>query len=66
MFGNMGPWELILILAIALIVFGPGKLPQAGQALGRAIREFKIASSTEEKKSHANDLKNIGGEKSTD
>lgn len=44
MFGNVGPWELILILLIALIVFGPGKLPQAGRAIGEAIREFKKAS----------------------
>jgi len=42
--GNIGPWELILILAIALIVVGPGKLPQAGKSLGRAITEFKKAT----------------------
>lgn len=44
MFGNFGPWELILILAIALIVVGPGKLPQVGGALGKAIGEFRKAS----------------------
>lgn len=43
--GNVGPWELILILAIALIIFGPGKLPEAGKAIGRAMREFRNASS---------------------
>lgn len=42
---NIGPWELIMILAVALIVVGPGKLPEAGKALGRSIREFKKATS---------------------
>ncbi|NLL18386.1 MAG: twin-arginine translocase TatA/TatE family subunit [Clostridia bacterium] len=47
MFGflpSIGPWELILILAIALIIFGPGKLPEVGRALGRGLREFKGAA----------------------
>ncbi|NLG78369.1 MAG: twin-arginine translocase TatA/TatE family subunit [Firmicutes bacterium] len=41
---NIGVTELILILVIALIVFGPGKLPDVGRALGKTIREFKKAS----------------------
>jgi len=41
MFGQLGFWELVVILIIALIVFGPGKLPKVGKALGSAIREFK-------------------------
>lgn len=44
MFGRIGAGELILILAIALVVFGPSKLPQVGQALGKAISEFKNAT----------------------
>lgn len=47
MFGllpSIGPWELILILVIALIIFGPGKLPEVGKALGRGLREFKSAA----------------------
>lgn len=40
---NLGPTELILILGIALIIFGPGKLPELGQTLGKTIREFKGA-----------------------
>lgn len=40
---NIGATELILILGVALIVFGPGKLPELGQTLGRTIREFKTA-----------------------
>ncbi|MGE5396351.1 MAG: twin-arginine translocase TatA/TatE family subunit [Chitinophagales bacterium] len=42
--GNIGPWELILVLAIALIIFGPGKLPEMGKAIGRGLNEFKRAS----------------------
>jgi len=36
--------HLILVLLIALIVFGPGKLPEVGEALGRGIREFRKAA----------------------
>ena len=39
--GLFQPWHLIVILVIVLIVFGPGKLPDLGQSLGRGIREFK-------------------------
>jgi len=43
MFGifNIGPLEIIVILVIILIIFGPGKLPQLGKSLGKAIRGFK-------------------------
>ncbi|GAB6086595.1 twin-arginine translocase TatA/TatE family subunit [Alkaliphilus crotonatoxidans] len=41
MFGRLGASELILILAIALVVFGPSKLPEIGKALGKGIKEFK-------------------------
>ena len=40
---NLGPTELIIVLVIALIIFGPGKLPELGKALGQGIREFKEA-----------------------
>ncbi|MBI3784274.1 MAG: twin-arginine translocase TatA/TatE family subunit [Deltaproteobacteria bacterium] len=40
MFG-LGVPELVIILIVALIVFGPGKLPEIGSALGRGIRDFK-------------------------
>jgi len=40
-----GPLELIIILVIALLILGPGKLPDVGAALGRSIREFRKASS---------------------
>lgn len=47
MFG-LGAPELILILIIALIVFGPGKLPSIGHALGKSLREFKDAVNADE------------------
>jgi sec-independent protein translocase protein TatA len=40
---SIGPIELIVVLAIALIVLGPKRLPEAGKSLGRGIREFKGA-----------------------
>ena len=45
MFGSLGTPELILIFIIALVVFGPRKLPELGRSLGRGIAEFKRASS---------------------
>jgi sec-independent protein translocase protein TatA len=39
-----GPLELIIVLVIALIVLGPGKIPDVGAALGKGIREFRRAS----------------------
>ena len=42
---NVGPFELILILAVVLLVFGPGKLPEIGKAIGNSFREFKEATS---------------------
>jgi len=42
---NIGPAELIIILVIALLVIGPGRLPDVGAALGKSIREFRKASS---------------------
>ncbi|MDA8336744.1 MAG: twin-arginine translocase TatA/TatE family subunit [Peptococcaceae bacterium] len=41
---GLGVPELILLLVLALIIFGPGKLPDIGRSLGRAINEFKAAS----------------------
>jgi sec-independent protein translocase protein TatA len=47
MFG-LGVQELLIILVIALVLFGPGKLPQIGSGLGKAIRDFKKGLSGEE------------------
>jgi TatA/E family protein of Tat protein translocase len=63
MFGSIGLPELLLILAVALLVFGPKKLPEVGRSLGKAMREFK--KSTDEIKDkfeeqiRADEFKNI-------
>jgi len=44
MFGSIGMPELIIIFVIALIIFGPKKLPELGRSLGRSLNEFKRAS----------------------
>ena len=41
MFGQIGPLEIALVLIIALIVFGPKRLPELGKSLGKGINEFK-------------------------
>ena len=47
---NVGPMELIVILAIALIVLGPKKLPEVGRSIGRGMREFKESLQGEEQR----------------
>ncbi len=42
--GNLGFQEMLVILVIALVVFGPGKLPEIGKSLGKGIAEFKKAT----------------------
>ena len=44
MFGSIGMPELIIIFVIALIIFGPRKLPELGKSLGKSLAEFKRAS----------------------
>ena len=48
MFGRFGPWEIGLILVIVLIIFGVGRLPQVGGAIGKAMRSFRKAQQGEE------------------
>lgn len=58
MFG-LGLPELIIILVIALVFFGPGKLPSLGKSLGQAIRGFKKELSDD----HSDETEKIGAEK---
>ncbi len=44
MFGNIGFPEILVIMAIALLIFGPKKLPEVGRSLGKALREFRRTS----------------------
>jgi len=55
-FPHIGPMEIGLILVIVLIVFGVGRLPQVGGALGKSIREFRKARSGEEDKDKDKDV----------
>jgi len=41
MFGSIGPWELAIVLLIALMVVGPGKLPDVARSIGKGLNEFK-------------------------
>lgn len=47
---NLGGWEWAILLVIVLIVFGVGRLPEIGGAIGKSIREFREASKGDEKK----------------
>ena len=49
--GLFQPMHLIIILIIALIIFGPGKLPELGSSIGKAIKGFKKAMAEPEEKS---------------
>jgi sec-independent protein translocase protein TatA len=61
MFG-LGIQELLIILAIALVIFGPSKLPQIGAGLGKAIRDFKKGvSSNDESDEVDKDSKKAAG-----
>lgn len=63
MFG-IGVPELIVILVIALVIFGPGKLPEIGSALGKGIRDFKKAFEGAEEEIKKVDTDAKGPEKS--
>ena len=43
---GIGPLELVLILVIVLLIFGVGKLPQVGEAMGKAVRQFRKTQET--------------------
>lgn len=53
---DLGMSELVLILVIALVVFGPGKLPEVGKAIGKGIKEFKQAVANSESEEVVKDV----------
>jgi sec-independent protein translocase protein TatA len=69
MLGNIGPLEIIVVLIIALIVFGPKRLPELGNSLGKGIREFKDSVTGDNKDDddavEDPDVKTIGTPKAT-
>ncbi len=64
MFGTLGMPELILIFVVALLLFGPRKMPQIGKSVGRALSEFRRASNefkrTIEDEVASDDLRDVG------
>jgi sec-independent protein translocase protein TatA len=46
---NIGPMEIVLVLVIALVVFGPKRLPELGRSVGKGIREFKGSLSMDDR-----------------
>jgi sec-independent protein translocase protein TatA len=50
MVGIFQPWHLIVVLVIVMMVFGPGKLPELGKAIGDGLRELKKSTSGEDDK----------------
>ena len=62
--GNVGPMELFVVLIIALIVFGPKRLPEMGRSLGKGLREFKEAVTGAERPDE-HEIKHAGENKSS-
>jgi sec-independent protein translocase protein TatA len=61
MFGNLGMWEMLIILFIVLLLFGARRLPEIGGSLGKGIREFKGSLKEVE-----GEFKEIAGSDATD
>ena len=63
---DVGVPELLLILVIGLVFFGPGKLPEVGKAIGKSLKEFKNASEETDKNANKTQDKNSAEEKIID
>lgn len=62
---RLGPMELVIILVIVLLIFGVGKLPQVGEAIGKGLRSFQKASSGEEEETKEETIEESKVEKTT-
>lgn len=60
--GRFGPTEIILLLALGLLLFGPRRLPEMGKALGRGVREFRDAMTGVERELSRTDTDGEPGE----
>jgi sec-independent protein translocase protein TatA len=65
MLGNIGPLEIIVVLIIALVVFGPKRLPELGSSLGRGIREFRSTVTGDKTDDDDDDVKALSASQAT-
>lgn len=65
MLGNIGPLEIVVVLIIALVVFGPKRLPELGNSLGKGIREFKDSVTGDHDDDDGDDVKSIAATNAT-
>jgi sec-independent protein translocase protein TatA len=67
MLGNIGPLEILVVLIIALVVFGPKRLPELGNSLGKGIREFRdtVTGEKADDDDEDNDVKTLNAAQAT-
>ena len=53
--GSVGPWQIVLIVAVILLLFGGRKIPELMRGLGRGVKEFKDATKSDDEKSNSRD-----------
>jgi sec-independent protein translocase protein TatA len=65
MLGNVGPLEILVVLIIALVVFGPKRLPELGNSLGKGIREFRDTVTGDHRDDEDADAKTLAATQAT-
>ena len=67
MFGNLGVWEILLILVVVMLLFGAKRLPEMGASIGKGIREFKRSlSDTQDAVMKPEDPRQVPGSRQMD